>query len=135
MKRIAPLAALALFLAVAPLPAAELTGQYIEARTTDVWTGPCFANADVNIGGKHAIMAWKIDKGTFNDVSLNGLGVVAVVAAHDTLGTEQTGPAKAVLIVDAAPPRPSKRRWSRWPRSRAANCSAMSWPSRVPAWS
>ena len=100
MKRTALLAALALLFAVAPLPAAELTGQYIEARTTDVWTGPCFANADVNIGGKHAIMAWKIDKGSFNDVSLNGLGVVAVVAAHDTLGTAQTGPAKAVLIVD-----------------------------------
>jgi hypothetical protein len=100
MKRTVALAALALLFAAAPLPAAGLTGQYIEARTTDVWTGPCFANADVNIGGKQAIMAWKIEKGTYNNVSLDGLGVVAVVAAHDTLGTEQTGPAKAVLIVD-----------------------------------
>ncbi|HWG41566.1 MAG TPA: DUF1326 domain-containing protein [Gemmataceae bacterium] len=100
MKRTLALSAFALLFAVAPLSAAGLTGQYIEARTTDVWTGPCFANADVNIGGKHAIMAWKIDKGAFNKVNLDGLGVVAVVAASDTLGTKQTGPAKAVLIVD-----------------------------------
>jgi hypothetical protein len=100
MKRTLALAAITLLLGAAPLTAAGLTGRYIEARTTDVWTGPCFANADVNIGGKHAIMAWKIDKGEFNKVSLDGLGVVAVVAASDTLGTKQTGPAKAVLLVD-----------------------------------
>jgi hypothetical protein len=100
MKRTLALAVVALSFLAAPLSAASLTGSYIEARTTDVWTGPCFANADVNIGGKHAIMAWKIDKGDFNKVNLDGLGVVAVVAASDTLGTQQTGPAKAVLLVD-----------------------------------
>jgi hypothetical protein len=100
MKRALSLAALTLLFAAAPLSAAELTGQYIEARTTDVWTGPCFANADVNLGGKHGIMAWKIDKGEWNKVSLDGLGVVAVVAASDTLGTQQTARGKAVLIVD-----------------------------------
>ena len=100
MKRILTFAALVLLFAAAPLSAAGLNGQYIEARTTDVWTGPCFANADVNVGGKHAIMAWKIDKGEWNKVNLDGLGVVAVLAASDTLGTQQTGRGKAVLIVD-----------------------------------
>jgi hypothetical protein len=100
MKRNLSLAAVALLIVAAPLSAAGLTGQYIEARTTDVWTGPCFANADVNLGGKHAIMAWKIDKGQWDKVSLDGLGVVAVLAASDTLGTQQTGDGKAVLIVD-----------------------------------
>lgn len=100
MKRILTLAAVALLFVAAPLSAAGLTGQYIEARTTDVWTGPCFANADINLGGKHAIMAWKIDKGQWNKISLDGLGVVAVLAASDTLGTPQTGRGKAVLIVD-----------------------------------
>src|SRR5262249_49124762 len=94
------LAALALLGAAAPLPAAGLTGQYIEARTCDVWTGPCFANAEMNLGGKHAILGWKVEKGTLDDVRLDGLGVVAVVAASDTLGLRQTGPARAVLIVD-----------------------------------
>lgn len=100
MKRTLLIAAVALLFAAVPLSAADLSGRYIEARTTDVWTGPCFANADVNIGGKHAIMAWQIDKGAFHDVNLDGLGVVAVVAASDTLGTKQTAAAKAVLLVD-----------------------------------
>ena len=100
MIRTLSLAALALLLAAAPLSAAGLSGQYLEARTIDVWTGPCFANADVNIGGKHGIMAWKVAKGEFNKVRLDGLGVVAVVAASDTLGTRQTAPGKALLIVD-----------------------------------
>jgi hypothetical protein len=90
----------ALVLTASPAGAAGITGHYIEARTCDVWTGPCFANAEVNIGGKHAVLGWKVDKGSLDTVALDGLGVVAVVAASDTLGVEQTGPAKAVLIVD-----------------------------------
>jgi hypothetical protein len=101
MKRPLALAALALAVCAAPSFAAGITGRYIEARTCDVWTGPCFANAEVNLGGKHAVLGWKIDKGSLGDVRLDGLGVVAVVAASDTLGLKQTGPAKAVLIVDS----------------------------------
>jgi hypothetical protein len=100
MKRIVTFAVLVLLSVAAPLSAADLNGQYIEARTTDVWTGPCFANADVNLGGKHAILAWKIDKGEWDKVNLDGFGVVAVLAASDTLGTQQTGRGKAILIVD-----------------------------------
>jgi hypothetical protein len=85
-----------------PVPAnnAALTGTYIEARTCDIWTGPCFANAEMNLGGKHAVLGWKVEKGLFDNVRLDGLSVVAVVTASDTLGLEQTGPAKTVLIVD-----------------------------------
>ena len=76
-------------------------GTYVEARTCDVWTGPCFANADFNIGGKQGVMGWRIDKGQAGDVSLDGLSVVAVVCAANTLGLEQRSPAKAVIIVDS----------------------------------
>jgi Protein of unknown function (DUF1326) len=100
MKRAFLLTTLVVLLGGAPLSAAGVTGSYIEARTCDVWTGPCFANAEMNLGGKHAILGWKIDKGDFKGVSLDGLGVVAVVAASDTLGLKQTGASKAVLIVD-----------------------------------
>jgi hypothetical protein len=101
MKRYLACAALALVLCSAPVSAAGITGQYIEARTCDVWTGPCFANAEMNLGGKHAVLGWKVDKGRVGDVALDGLGVVAVVAASDTLGLPQTGAGKAVLIVDS----------------------------------
>src|SRR5262245_23708758 len=94
------LAALALLVVLAPAQAAGITGKYVEARTCDVWTGPCFANADHNLTGKNAVIAWSIDKGEFDNVNLDGLGVVAVLAAPNTLGLEQSGPARSVLIVD-----------------------------------
>src|SRR5262249_44959049 len=94
MKRTIFLAALALVLATAPARADSISGQYVEARTCDVWTGPCFANADFHLSGKNAVLAWRIDKGTVDNVNLDGLGVVAVISASDPLGLEQTGPAK-----------------------------------------
>jgi hypothetical protein len=100
MLRCVALAALALLIAIAPVTASEITGKYVEARTCDVWTGPCFANGDMNLTGKHAVMAWKVDKGTFENAKLDGLSVVAVIAASDTLGLKQTGPSRVVMIVD-----------------------------------
>jgi hypothetical protein len=76
-------------------------GTYVEARTCDVWTGPCFANADFNIAGKQGVMAWRIEKGQAGEVSLDGLSVVAVVSAANTLGLEQYSPAKAIVVVDS----------------------------------
>ncbi len=76
-------------------------GMYIEARTCDVWTGPCFANADYNLSGKQGVMAWRIDKGQSGEVALDGLCVVAVVSATNTLGLEQRSPSKCVIIVDS----------------------------------
>src|SRR5258708_26657102 len=80
--------------------AAGITGKYIEARTCDIWTGPCFANADTFQGGKHAVIGWKVDQGKIDDITLDGLSIVAVITASDTLGQDQTGMAKVVLIVD-----------------------------------
>lgn len=100
MKTYLAIAAIAVLALATPLYAGDIRGQYIEARTTDVWTGPCFANADMNLTGKHAVLAWKIEQGRQDGVVLDGLSVVAVVEASDTLGLTQTGPAKAVLLVD-----------------------------------
>src|SRR5437899_8086478 len=93
--------AVAFVLVAAPAGAAELTGKYVEARTCDVYTAPCFANAEMNLTGKHAVMGWRVDQGAIDGVKLDGLSVVAVIAASDTLGLKQTGPAKALIIVDA----------------------------------
>lgn len=99
--------ALALTVSAFPLDASNkladvrASGMYIEARTCDVWTGPCFAEADFNFGGKQGMMAWRIDKGQMGDVSLDGLSVVAVISAANTLGIEQRSPTKCVIIVDS----------------------------------
>lgn len=77
-------------------------GSYIEARTADVYTGPCFANSEGGQMGELAVFGWKIEKGAWQGVSLDGLSVVAAVRASHTLGdVYQTAyPAKAVLIID-----------------------------------
>ena len=81
---------------------AAVRGDYVEVRSSDIYTGPCFANSEVNLEGKQAMMAWRINQGSFEGVNLDGLGVVAVVLAHSTLGDEfhNPYPAKSVLIVD-----------------------------------
>lgn len=100
MMRWLTLTAVALLVVVVPASAAGLKGQYLECRTCDVYTGPCFANAEMNLSGQQAVLGWKIEKGVFDKVALDGLSVVAVVVASDTLGMQQTGAAKSVLIVD-----------------------------------
>ena len=82
------------------LDASAVRGQYVEARTCDVFTGSCFANADTGLTGKNAVMAWKIEAGTVAKTKIDGLGVVAVIAAPETLGLKQSGPGRALLIVD-----------------------------------
>jgi hypothetical protein len=94
-------AILALIVIAVPVNAAGISGQYVEARTCDVWSAPCFANAEMNLAGKHGLMAWKVDRGTLDNVSLEGLSVVAVISASDTLGMKQTVQGKALLIVDS----------------------------------
>jgi len=72
----------------------------VEARTCDVYTGECFANADTGLTGKNAALAWKVESGTVGGTKIDGLGVVAVVSVSETLGLKQTGPGRAVIIVD-----------------------------------
>jgi len=91
--------------ATTPKPQApQITGQYIEARTADVYTGPCIANSEIGLAGKQAVMGWHIDHGTWGNVDLDGLSVVAVVNSDVTLGSPDGGVvhAIAVLIVDEA---------------------------------
>ena len=63
-----------------------VTGSYLETRTCDVYTGPCFANSQVGLTGNQAILAWSIEQGEFRGVDLTGMKVVMTVRAADTLG-------------------------------------------------
>src|SRR5271166_1401833 len=92
-------AAYSLFI-VYPAIGADITGQYVEARTCDVYTGACFANADTSLTGRNGAMAWRIERGSLDSVPLDGLSVVAVLSAGETLGLKQNTVAKSVIIVD-----------------------------------
>lgn len=85
------------------IPPHSITGTYIEARTADVFTGPCFANGEVEMNGKEAVFGWKINAGKWQGVDLTGLSVVGVVRAEHTLGNvyEPVNAMRAVLILDS----------------------------------
>jgi hypothetical protein len=83
--------------------AADIHGQYVEARTADIYTGPCFANSEVELTGNLAVLGWKIEKGAWKGVSLDGLSVMGVVRSDNTLGDymhPDVENARAVIIVD-----------------------------------
>src|SRR2546426_12655997 len=86
----------------AGIPSQNVRGSYIEARTADVYTGPCFANSEGGLVGELAVFGWKIDKGSWQGVSLDGLSVVGAVKASATLGDvyHTSYPVKSVLIID-----------------------------------
>jgi hypothetical protein len=83
-----------------------LSGDYVEARTAEVFTGGCIMGSEGEVSGREALMAWRVREGSLNGVSLNGLSVVAMVAADVNLGTHELGGAapvsiRTMLMVDA----------------------------------
>jgi hypothetical protein len=80
----------------------QLRGDYIEARTADVFTGPCFANSEADLVGNLAVIGWRVQKGEFQGVNLDGLSVVGVVRASNTLGHIHAPvyPVKSVVLID-----------------------------------
>jgi len=80
-----------------------ISGDYLEVRSCDVYTGPCFANSEMGLTGKEGIMVWSVRDGNWKGTSLEGLSVIAVVRTDGTLGDLHYQPrsGKAVLIVDA----------------------------------
>lgn len=104
MRRVSFLMAVAIFVFTLNTLAASdarIVGDYLEVRTSDVYTGPCFANGEVNLTGKEAIAAWRVESGSLNGVALDGLAVVAVIKSETTLGDPYAkGTSRAVLLVD-----------------------------------
>jgi len=106
MKRALVVTAL-IGLAAAPLVAggkSTVSGAYVEARTAEVFTGGCIMGSEAETVGKQAVLAWKVDRGTFNGVSLDGLSVVAALSGDRNLGIQEIGGGKpdvrSALFVD-----------------------------------
>jgi hypothetical protein len=95
MKRAMTAAVLAGVLA-APLGArgaagASVRGAYAEARTAEVFTGGCIMNGEAATAGREALLAWKVDRGSFDGVAVDGLAIVAAVAGDANLGIREIG--------------------------------------------
>ena len=96
----ANIAAALIGLAASPLLAGgkvSVTGAYVEARTAEVFTGGCIMNSEAETMGKQAVLAWKVDRGTFNGIAIDGLSVVAAVAGDRNLGMTEMGGEKPIV--------------------------------------
>lgn len=81
----------------------QVSGDYIEVRTANVYVGPCVANGEVNLTGKEAILAWRVREGSWEGTAVEGLSVVAVLKANATLGDPfagETDPVRSVILLD-----------------------------------
>jgi hypothetical protein len=82
-----------------------ISGDYVEVRTAEVFTGPCMLGNEADSLGREAILAWRVSSGAVNGVNLDGLSVVAVVAGDKNLGMHELGDrrpsvVKALMMVD-----------------------------------
>ncbi|MBI2835154.1 MAG: DUF1326 domain-containing protein, partial [Acidobacteria bacterium] len=91
-------------------PNGTITGDYVEARTAEVFAGGCVMGSEAETMGRQAVAAWRIERGSFNGVMLDGLAVVAAFAGDRNLGIREIGgtaPAlvrAAIMIDDRASP-------------------------------
>jgi hypothetical protein len=87
-------------LAAAPLVAGgkgTVNGAYVEARTAEVFTGGCIMNSEAETMGRQAVLAWKVDRGSFNGVALDGLSIVAALSGDRNLGMVEMGGGKPAV--------------------------------------
>jgi len=99
-KPLAAWSGLFLLLNMSVANAAGIQGDYVEARTADVFTGPCISNAEVFITGNQAVLAWKVNQGTWKGTDISGLCVAAAIRGTSTFSQDQPEKASTVLIVD-----------------------------------
>jgi hypothetical protein len=83
-----------------------ISGEYVEARTAEVFAGGCVMNSEAETTGRQAVMAWKVTTGSYLGVALDGLAVVAAVNGDRNLGMREMGGeapqhVQAALVVDA----------------------------------
>jgi hypothetical protein len=91
--------------ALAGSTAPSITGDYVEARTAHVFAGGCIMSSEAETIGKQAVLAWRVSRGSFNGVALDGLAVMAAVSGDRNLGIREIGGSapsrvRAAIIVD-----------------------------------
>jgi hypothetical protein len=101
MKRLAT-AMLVSLLCALPLAAADapaVSGDYVEARSNEVYTCGCLYSGQMTTAGREAILAWRIARGVYQGTPLAGVKVAAVVVGDANLGAYD-GPRRTALYLD-----------------------------------
>ena len=90
MKR-AVLAAAFMLAAVPAFAGGSIVGDYVEARTAEVFAGGCIMSSQAETMGREAVLAWHVRTGEYDGEQLAGLSVVAAVAGDRNLGIREIG--------------------------------------------
>jgi hypothetical protein len=86
-------------LPVAADDALTVGGDYIEARSSEVYTCGCLYSGQMTTAGKEAILVWRITHGAYQGTPLAGVKVAAVVVG-DTNLSAYDGPRRTALYLD-----------------------------------
>jgi hypothetical protein len=100
MKKLWPMWSVVLVAGAAACVSAAptVTGDYVEARSCNVFAGPCHYGSEFTTSGREAVMAWRVRQGASAGQKLDGLAVVAAVVADENLTV--SGPRRSVFYVD-----------------------------------
>jgi hypothetical protein len=94
-------------------------GDYVEARTATVFAGACHYASEREMLGREAVMAWRVQSGTWNGIDLTGVEAVAVVAAERNLENADA-PRASVLLVKQGAAAAQREAMAAWVRSNHA---------------
>ena len=103
MKQLATVTWVSLLCAL-PLAAGEapaISGDYVEARSNEVYTCGCLYSGQMTTAGREAILAWRITSGDYEGTPLAGVKVAAVVVGDANLGAYEA-PRRTALYLDEA---------------------------------
>ena len=85
-----------------PLAAGEplaVSGDYVEARSNEVYTCGCLYSGQMTTAGREAILAWRITSGVYQGTPLAGVKVAAVIVGDANLGA-YAAPRRTALYLD-----------------------------------
>ncbi len=82
----------------------DLSGTYVEARTASVFAGACHFGAEFTTAGREAVLAWQLEQGSVDGVSLAGVTVIAAVAAEENLDVPEAARSSVVYLAQDLDP-------------------------------
>jgi hypothetical protein len=97
----------------------EVAGDYIEGRSNHVYGCYCEWSGEGQTGGREAILAWAVQQGSFEGVSLDGVRMAAVIVGEHTLSMGEP-PRTSILFIDSAASAAQRRAAERWLRRQFA---------------
>jgi hypothetical protein len=97
-------AALVLAAAGRATAAPAVSGDYLEARTANVYIGACHAGSEHGTMGREAVLAWHVRDGAWNGTDLAGQKAVVVLAGDENLARDDVKRTSVLYLDKSASP-------------------------------